>query len=95
MEYFVPLMLVGAVIAAALFGITSWLRNRNLKVSWYEWLIGGIGFALLLLAVQHFFGALEELFPFAALMGLAIIGIPALILMVIAWQLVARRAKQA
>ncbi|MDN4186403.1 MAG: dehalogenase [Dehalococcoides mccartyi] len=94
MEYFVPLVLVGAVIAAALFGIISWLRNRNIKAKWYEWLIGGAGFALLLLAIQHFFGAWEELFPFAALMGLAIIGIPALILMVIAWQLVTRRAKQ-
>ncbi|PKH45623.1 hypothetical protein CVH13_01442, partial [Dehalococcoides mccartyi] len=27
MEYFIPLMLVGAVVAAALFGITNWLRN--------------------------------------------------------------------
>jgi hypothetical protein len=37
---------------------------------------------------------MEEIFPFAAWMGLAIIGVPALILMLVAWQLVARRAKQ-
>ncbi|PKH45632.1 hypothetical protein CVH13_01440 [Dehalococcoides mccartyi] len=94
MEYFIPFALLGAVAAIGIFGFVKWLQRKNIKANWYEWLIGGVGFALLLLAIQHFFGALEELFPFAALMGLAIIGIPALILLVVVWQLVAIRAKQ-
>ncbi|ACZ62462.1 MULTISPECIES: hypothetical protein [Dehalococcoides] len=94
MEYFIPFALIGAVAAIGIFEFFKWLQRKNIKANWYEWLIGVVGFALLLLAVQHLFGAMTELFTFAAWMGFAIIGIPALVLMVIAWQLVARRAKQ-
>ncbi|KSV17252.1 dehalogenase [Dehalococcoides mccartyi] len=94
MEYFIPFVVIGALIAVGLYALTGWLRSHNIKVTWYEWLIGMIGLILLLVAVQHYFGASAELFSFAAWMGLAIIGVPALILLVIAWQLVARRAKQ-
>ncbi|AII61496.1 hypothetical protein [Dehalococcoides mccartyi] len=95
MENFIPFMLIGAVVTAGLFGVISWLRKSNIKVSWYEWLIGIVGLGLLLLAVQHLFGAMSELFSYAAWMGFAIIGIPALILLAIAWQLVVRKTKKA
>ncbi|BAQ34033.1 dehalogenase [Dehalococcoides sp. THU3] len=94
MAYYIPVILVGAIVTASLFGGISWLRKRNIKASWYEWLIGIAGLALLLLAIQHLFGAMTELFPFAAWVGFAIIGVPALILLLVAWQLVARKAKQ-
>ncbi|MBF4481749.1 dehalogenase [Dehalococcoides mccartyi] len=94
MEHFIPFMLIGAVVTAGLFIVISWLRKHNIKASWYEWLIGILGLGLLLLAVQHLLGAMSELFFYAAWMGFAIIGIPALILLVVAWQLVARRVKQ-
>ncbi len=94
MEYFIPFMLIGAFIAVGIYAFIGWLRKRSIKVAWYEWLIGIIGLVLLLVAVQHYFGASAELFSFAAWMGLAIIGVPALILMLVAWQLIARRAKQ-
>lgn len=93
MEYFIPFALIGAVIAVALYFTISWLRKRNVTVAWYEWLIGGAGLALLLLAIQHYFGASAELFPYAAWMGLLITGGPAVILLIVAWQLVARRQK--
>jgi uncharacterized membrane protein len=94
MENFIPFILIGVAVTASLFGVISWLRKRNIKASWYEWLIGIAGLALLLLAIQHLFGAMTELFPFAAWVGFAIIGVPALILLLVAWQLVARKAKQ-
>ncbi|ACZ62481.1 dehalogenase [Dehalococcoides mccartyi] len=94
MENFIPFILIGVVVTAGLFGVISWLRKNNVKVNWYEWLIGILGLGLLLLAVQHLLGAMTELFFYAAWMGFAIIGIPALILLVVAWQLVVRRAKQ-
>lgn len=93
MEYFIPFILIGAAIMAGLFGIITWMRRRNTSLAWYEWLIGGVGFVSLLIAVQHYFGASAELFPYAAWMGLLIIGLPALILLAIAWQLVVRRSK--
>lgn len=94
MQYFLLFGLIGALIAVGLYALVSWLRKRNIKVAWYEWLMGIIGLVLLVMAIQHFFGAMAELFPFAAWMGLLIIGAPALILLLVAWQLVAKRAKQ-
>ena len=94
MENFIPFILIGAAISAGIFGISSWLHKRNIMATWYELLIGIVGLVLLLLAVQHFFGAMTELFPFAAWMGLLIIGLPAVILLTVAWQLVARRQKK-
>ncbi len=94
MEYFIPFALIGALIAFGLYALAGWLRSHSIKVLWYDWLIGIVGVVLLLIAVQHYFGASAELFSFAAWMGLAIVGVPALILLVVAWQLVARRAKQ-
>lgn len=93
MQYFIPFMLIGAVIAVALYALISWLRRRDVSVTWYEWLIGGAGLVLLLVATQHFFGAMSELFSYAAWMGLLVIGLPALILLAVAWQLVVRKQK--
>lgn len=95
MEYFIPFMLIGVLVAVAVYAAINWLRSRNIKVDWYEWLIGIVGLILLLIAVQHYFGASSELFSFAAWTGLAIIGVPAIILLVVAWQLIARKNKQA
>ncbi|PPD59169.1 dehalogenase [Dehalogenimonas etheniformans] len=93
MQYFIPFALIGAVVALGIFAFIKWLQRRGLKATWYEWLIGGIGLVLLLTAVQHFFGARSELFPYAAWLGFLIIGLPALILLAVAWQLITRRQK--
>ncbi|AII61466.1 hypothetical protein [Dehalococcoides mccartyi] len=94
MQYFIPFALIGAVVAIGIYEFVKWLRRNGIKAIWYEWLMGAVGLVLLLLGIQHFFGAMSELFYFAAWMGLTIIGVPALILMLVAWQLIARRAKQ-
>ncbi|AMU87249.1 hypothetical protein [Dehalococcoides mccartyi] len=94
MQYFIPFALIGAVVAIGIYEFVKWLRRNGIKATWYEWLMGAVGLVLLLLGIQHFFGAMSELFYFAAWMGLTIIGVPALILMLVAWQLIARRAKQ-
>lgn len=94
MEYFIPFMLIGIIVTAGLFSLILWLRKRNIKLTWYEWLIGGTGLLLLLIAIQHVFGALSEFFSYAAWMGFLMVGLPALVLLAVAWQLIARRAKQ-
>ena len=64
-------------------------------MTWYEWLIGIIGVALLLFTVQNYFGSQAELEPKVANMFLLVTGLPALILLAVAWQLWARRKKTA
>ena len=84
---------IGVVVAAGVTVLVLWLRNRNIAVTWYDWLIGAIGLLLVLAAIQHYTGALAEGFPTAGWLGLLVFGIPALILLVVAWQLIARRQR--
>ena len=65
--------------------------RRGIAISWYEWLLGVIGVALLFLGVWHFFGSLRELETGAGGLGLAILGVPGLILLAVVWQLWRRR----
>ena len=82
---------IALILGAAILGLVFWLRNRNMKVAWYDWLIGAVGLLLLLAAVQHYAGSLAELYPTAGWMGALVFGIPGLILLAVSWQLVARR----
>lgn len=85
--------IIGLVLGALLLGLAMYMRSKNISLTWYEWLIGVAGLLLLLFTLQNFFGSLMELETTAAWMFLLIIGIPALVLMAVAWQLAARRIK--
>ncbi len=83
--------IIALVLGAGLAALVLWLRSRDTKVAWYVWLMGIIGLLLVLLAIQHYTGSLVELYPQAGWLGALIIGVPGLILIVLAWQLIARR----
>lgn len=85
--------IIGIIVSALIIGLTWLLRRNNFNLNWYEWLIGIIGFALLLFTVQNFIGSLVEFAPNAAWMFLLVTGLPSLIFLAIAWQLVIRRNK--
>ncbi|AGG08478.1 putative reductive dehalogenase anchoring protein [Dehalococcoides mccartyi BTF08] len=87
--WFIVTFLIGATIVA----LTWWLRSRGVKVSWYEWLIGIIGLALLIFTAQNYFASLAEVESQAAYMFLLVTGLPSLVLLAIAWQLVVRKQK--
>ena len=82
--------LVLGVVGMLLFQVV----RRGVVISWYEWLIGAIGVVLLYLGVWHFFGSMRELESQAGWLGLAVIALPGIILLVVAWRL-ARRRQQA
>ena len=88
-------LIIGLVIGGGLLWLVPWLRNRNIVVKWYEWLMGAVGALLLLAAVQHYIGSLSERYPTAGWMGMLSFGLPALILLAVAWQLVLRRQRAA
>jgi len=87
--------LIALVIGVGIASLVFWLRSRDIKVSWYEWLIGVVGFLLLLFAIQNFFGSIAEVEEAAAPKFLLFIGLPALILLAIAWLLPWRRHRGA
>ena len=88
-------LIVGLVFGAALWALLLWLRNHNIKVAWYEWLIGVIGLLLLLFTIENYFGSGKELEQTVAYMYLLVTGLPAVILLAIAWVLVQRRHRAA
>ena len=57
--------IIGIGVGVAVLALVLWLRSRNVKVTWYEWLIGTIGLALLLYTVQNVVGFITEIEPSA------------------------------
>lgn len=88
-------LIIGLVVGAGLLALALWLRGKDIKVTWYDWLIGTIGLLLLLAAAQHYAGSLVEMYPTAGWMGALIFGVPALILLAVTWQLISRRQRAA
>jgi hypothetical protein len=86
-------LIIGLVAGAALLGLEMWVRSKNLRVTWYDRLIGAIGLLLLLFTIQNFFGSQAELESTAANMFLLVTGLPALILLAVSWQLIARQQR--
>jgi hypothetical protein len=86
-------LIVGLIVGAAVLALALWSNNRGVSIKWYDWLIGVIGFLLLLFTIQNFFASNAELEPTAANLFLLVTGLPSLILLVVAWQLIARRAR--
>jgi uncharacterized membrane protein len=85
--WFIVALIVGAGVAA----LAMWMRSSGIATKWYDWLVGAVGLLLLLLMVQNFFGSQAELETTAANLYLLILGLPALLLLAVAWQLVWRR----
>ena len=86
-------LIIGLVAGAAVLGLIIWMRSKDITVKWYEWLIGAIGLVLLLFTIQNFAGSLAELESMAANMFLLVTGLPAFILLAVAWKLIAGRER--
>jgi hypothetical protein len=85
--------LFGIVVGAALWSLVVKIRSKRMHLTWYEWLMGVVAVVIFLLLIQHFTGSLVELEPTAAWMGVLFMGVPALILAVLAVRLPLRRSR--
>ena len=83
--------IIALIVGAALAVLVLLLRNQNIRVSWYEWLIGIVGLLVLLFTDQSSLGFTAESAPDAAATALWLMGIPALVLMGVATLLAWRR----
>ena len=83
--------LMGILIGITVLGLTLWIRGKNVKLTWYEWLLGIVGSLLLLFTIQNFAGLLTEVQSQAAWLMVVMIGLPAIILLGVTFQLVRRR----
>jgi len=85
-------LIVGLIIGGGIPTLVMWLRKNKIGTRWYDWVIGLSGLALLLFAIQNYYGSQSEAEPMAANVFLLVTGLPGLVLMGIAWQLISRRA---
>ena len=60
--------------------LVSWMRNRGIKVSWYDWLIVIVGLFVPLFTIQNYFAALYEFESGTASTFLMATRIPSLVL---------------
>lgn len=81
------------ILGAAITWFVLWSRNNNVSLKWYDWLVGALGILLVIAATQHFFGSLREDYFQPGMLGALSFGIPGLILLAVAWQLIARRQR--
>lgn len=86
-------VITSLIVGGGIVALALWLRNQSIAVKWHEWLIGVLGLVFLLFALQNFFGSLAELEPSVAWMYMLVMGIPSLILLAVAWQLIMRRKR--
>jgi hypothetical protein len=86
-------MVIGAVLAVALYMLIMWLRNSGYSLKWYDWILGILGMGLLLFTLENFIGSFEEQVPQAAWMFLVVTGIPSLVLLGVVGIQLWRRAR--
>ncbi|PKH48012.1 hypothetical protein CVH13_00075, partial [Dehalococcoides mccartyi] len=83
--------IIGVILGVLIFGLVQLLRHHHFNLSWYEWLMVILGTALLLFGIQNFTASFAEMESTAGYMLLLFIGLPAVILLAIAWRLAVRR----
>lgn len=83
------LIIVILIMVAAYTFLEFYHRSQNIKVTWYDRVIGGIGGVLMLVAMWAIMGPREDTTNIHLL--LLITGLPAVILMFMAWLFIVRR----
>ena len=90
--------IIGLIVGASLMALAFWLQRKEITVRWYEWLLAGLGFMMLVWTVNDFFGSMAEHNESAARVFLWLLGSPAIILLGVAvflpWRRLNRAAKR-
>ncbi len=84
-------LIIGLIFGGAVLGLVWLMRNKGISFTWYEWLMGIVGIALLLFGFQNLVGGMVETESMAGWLFMLIFGIPALILLIATWRLASRR----
>ena len=85
---------VGLFFAALVTAVVFLAIKFSIKVRWWEWVLFGIGIALLIFTTQNFLGSLVENESTAAWMFWLVLGLPALIILAIPTVFVVLRGRK-
>ncbi len=84
-------LILGLILGAGAMGLAWFARARQISIRWFEWVLAAAAVVLALLAIQNYLGSFGDMEPAAALVLLAMFGVPAIILAAVAVFLVWRR----
>lgn len=84
-------LIIGLIVGVGGWRLVVWTWQKNLRLTWYEWLLATLSVLFALLAIQNFTASVAELELRAAWILLALFGVAALILALIPIALVWRR----
>lgn len=87
------LLIIGIVAGGLVIGLYLWLQSKGIKPKWYEWLIGLIGLALVILGIENFAGLTVEAESTAATLTLLAMILPGLGLIALGWFMAVRRQR--
>ncbi|MDV2989852.1 MAG: dehalogenase [Dehalogenimonas sp.] len=86
-------ILIAILLTVGFIQLLNWLKRNDRKPAWWVWFVGAVGLLLVLMAVQHYLGTLEEMYFTAAWMGALILGIPGVLLLVVSgWRMAAGKS---
>lgn len=85
--------IIGIILGGTILALIWLMRNKGVSFTWYEWIMGIVGVALLLYGIQNLVGGIVETEATAGWLIMLIFGIPALILLTATWQLVRRHQR--
>ncbi|MBO32868.1 MAG: dehalogenase [Rhodospirillaceae bacterium] len=69
----------GVILGSGGMALWNWMQAENISAAWYTWPLMALALALCTLTIHHFLASHAELEPKAAWVGLAIIGVPAVL----------------
>jgi len=87
------LVIISFFIGAGLLALVMWFRSRDIRTTWWEWLIVAIALFALIFTVQNFITAFAEEQVTAAWMFWVLPGLPAILFLAIAALSVWRRSR--
>lgn len=84
---------IGMLIAAAIAAVVFWIIKKGIKLTWYEWALGGLAVLFTFMTFQHYTGSLNEYQETAATIGGLIFGGITLVLYIVTAQFIWRHNK--
>lgn len=73
-------VVTGFVMGSASVFIVTKLNAMDIKLLWYEWILGGLVMLIFMFMVQTFIASFKEFKPRAAWMTLVFMGVPILLI---------------
>jgi quinol-cytochrome oxidoreductase complex cytochrome b subunit len=71
---------IGLVVGVGVLLLAFWLRNKKVKISWYEWVLAAIGLLFISFGIQNYVGSSTRYEQSAPGMFLLMFGVPGLVL---------------